>query len=319
MQYSKNLKLNLPERNDQYNLDHWNENTNNLDELVYQNQLDVSQNKNDISKIFNGLDTKNVNDTNSVYYKLMKLIYPVGSLYWSSNNTNPSQLFGGTWSQIKDKFILSAGDTYKNNDIGGSATVTLTVNQIPSHTHTGPSHSHSFTPAGTVSSHSHTMSHTHSFTTSSNGSHNHRALVYTGESRQDIGNMYGYNTDSSSAGNYWCIMGQTSDAPWDGSDDTSVVNTVNKKTAGYARYANWGAKRNNSYKREIIEPTGSHTHTGTTGPASSSKTENTQPTFTGTAGTTGTSGAGNTGATGSSQPHNNMPPYIVKYCWERTN
>ena len=319
MQYSKNLKLNLPERNDQYNLDHWNENTNNLDELVYQNQLDVSQNKNDISKIFNGLDTKNVNDINSVYYKLMKLVYPVGSLYWSSNNTNPSQLFGGTWSQIKDKFILSAGDTYKNNDIGGSATVTLTVNQIPSHTHTGPSHTHSFTPSGTVSSHRHTMSHTHTFTTASSGSHNHRALVYTGEVRQGIEYMYAHNSNSDHIGNYWCIAGQSSDSPWDAPDDTSVVNTTDNKTAGYARYANWGSKRNNSYKREIIESAGAHTHTGTTNEASSSKTVEATPTFTGTAGTTGPAGTGNTGATGSSQSHNNMPPYIVKYCWERTN
>ena len=264
--------------------------------------------------------------------------HPVGSLYWSSKNTNPSQLFGGTWTQIKDKFILAAGDTYVNGATGGEATVTLTVNQIPSHTHTGPSHTHSFTPSGTVSSHTHTgpshthsftpsgtvashthtISHTHSFTTAEGGSHNHRALVYTGESRQDIGNMYGYNTDSDDAGNYWCITGQTSDNPWDGSDDTSVVNMQTKKTAGYARYANWGAKRNNSYKRAIIEAAGSHTHTGTTGGASASNTGAATPTFTGKAGTTGAAGTGNTGATGGGSSHNNMPPYIVKYCWERT-
>ena len=74
MQYSENLKLNLPERNDQFNIDDWNENTNNLDELIYQNQLNISQNQSDISEIFNGLGNKNVDDANSVYYKLMKLI-----------------------------------------------------------------------------------------------------------------------------------------------------------------------------------------------------------------------------------------------------
>jgi hypothetical protein len=286
--------------------------------------------------------------------------HPVGSLYWSSKNTNPSQLFGGTWTQLKDKFILAAGDTYTNGATGGAATVTLTVNQIPSHTHTGPSHTHSFTPSGTVSSHSHTMSHTHSFTpsgtvsshshtgpshthsftTSSNGSHNHRALVYTGEARTDVGNMYGFNTNSSAAHNYWCIAGQSAPQPWDASDDISVVNTTDIRTSGYARYANWGAKRNNSYKRQIIETAGAHTHTGTTaaagtgntgaatptftgkagttGASSAGNTGAATPTFTGTAGTTGAAGTGNTGSTGGGSSHNNMPPYIVKYCWERT-
>lgn len=53
----------------------------------------------------------------------------------SVNNTNPSTLFGGTWEQIKDKFILSCGDTYNAGTTGGEATVTLTTNQIPAHTH----------------------------------------------------------------------------------------------------------------------------------------------------------------------------------------
>lgn len=206
---------------------------------------------------------------------VLEAVYPIGSLYWSSNDKDPSTLFGGTWTQIKDTFILSAGDTYKNNDIGGSATVTLTVNQIPSHTHT--------------------IKHTHSFTTSSDGSHNHRALVYTGEARQGIGYMYAYNTDAGDIGSYWCIAGQSAADPWDGSDDISVTKAKDSKSAGYARYANWGAKRNNSYKREIIEAGGSHTHKGTTAEAS----------------------VNNTGGTGSSQSHNNMPPYVVKYCWER--
>ena len=49
------------------------------------------------------------------------LIYPVGSIYMSVNSTNPSTLFGGTWEQIKDKFLLSCGDTYANGSTGGSA------------------------------------------------------------------------------------------------------------------------------------------------------------------------------------------------------
>lgn len=41
----------------------------------------------------------------------LNLVYPVGSIYWSSNNTNPATLFGGTWQQIKDRFVLAAGDS----------------------------------------------------------------------------------------------------------------------------------------------------------------------------------------------------------------
>lgn len=63
------------------------------------------------------------------------LIYPVGSIYMSVNSTNPSTLFGGTWEQIKDKFLLSCGDTYSNGSTGGEATHTLTVDEIPSHNH----------------------------------------------------------------------------------------------------------------------------------------------------------------------------------------
>lgn len=59
------------------------------------------------------------------------LIYPVGSVYISVNSTDPGVLFGGTWQQIKDKFLLSAGDTYAAGSTGGSAKATL-----PSHTHT---------------------------------------------------------------------------------------------------------------------------------------------------------------------------------------
>lgn len=50
-------------------------------------------------------------------------IYPVGSVYMSVNNVNPSTIFGGTWEQIKDKFLLACGDTYNNGETGGSATI----------------------------------------------------------------------------------------------------------------------------------------------------------------------------------------------------
>lgn len=61
--------------------------------------------------------------------------YPVGSYYWSSNSTSPALIFGGTWEQVKDKFVLAAGDTYTVDATGGEATHTLTTDEIPSHYH----------------------------------------------------------------------------------------------------------------------------------------------------------------------------------------
>lgn len=58
-------------------------------------------------------------------------VYPVGSIYMSVNNTNPSTLFGGTWVQIKDRFLLAAGDTYKAGSTGGEATHKLTKDEMP--------------------------------------------------------------------------------------------------------------------------------------------------------------------------------------------
>ena len=57
-------------------------------------------------------------------------IYPIGSIYMSINETNPSELFGGEWEQIKDKFLLACGTTYSNGATGGSADAVVVT-----HTH----------------------------------------------------------------------------------------------------------------------------------------------------------------------------------------
>lgn len=85
----------------------------------------------------------NVYDKNEVYNKneIFDVIYPVGSIYMSVNYTNPSVLFGGTWEQIQDRFLLASGNTYSAGSTGGEATHTLTVNEMPSHNHS-PSNRH---------------------------------------------------------------------------------------------------------------------------------------------------------------------------------
>ena len=237
----------------------------------------------------------------------LNLVYPIGSIYWSSNNTNPGTLFGGTWVQIKDRFILTAGDSYSNGATGGAATVTLTVSNMPSHTHsftpsgnvgshthTGPSHTHSFTPSGTVSSHHHTgPSHSHSLI-------NGTAKVATSTSTyitHYISQYSNYN-GASRAGDHLDIT-----------DDS---------------------------EREKISITASSTSTstisGSTEAAGTGDTGDTAPSFSGTAGNTGAAGtgntaetapsftgtAGNTSSSGSGSSFFILPPYIVKYCWERT-
>ena len=61
---------------------------------------------------------------------LLNLIYPIGSIYTTTDGTfNPNTTFGGTWQQIKDVFLLAAGDTYTGGTTGGSA-------DLQAHTHT---------------------------------------------------------------------------------------------------------------------------------------------------------------------------------------
>ena len=51
---------------------------------------------------------------------------------------------------LRDRFIVGVGTTYVVGDTGGAASVTLTVNQIPAHTHSGSS--------GAAGAHNHTAS-----------------------------------------------------------------------------------------------------------------------------------------------------------------
>ena len=70
--------------------------------------------------------------------EIMLGLYPVGSIYMSVNSTSPASLFGGTWEQLQDRFLLAAGSTYSAGSTGGEAEHTLTIDEIPSHSHDMP-------------------------------------------------------------------------------------------------------------------------------------------------------------------------------------
>lgn len=234
---------------------------------------------------------------------LLNLVYPVGSIYWSSNNTNPGTLFGGTWTQIKDKFVLACGDTYNTTGAtGGASTVTLSINNMPSH-------DHRFTPSGNVSSHSHGMaSHTHTFTPSGNvSSHSHtlnsgNTSISGTKTTAGFRSVYhkheglcgGYNIGyGDSTGNHNALYAVTTES----SDKCSgYVKTDQVQVTGYL----YGSTDSSTPKF-----TGT---AGTTGKATG-YTDSSTPTFSGTSGITSSVGRGTSFSI--------MPPYIVKYCWER--
>lgn len=103
-------------------------------ELVYTDEDD-----NDIQLTKAGKVCLNQVDLASVA-GIMDLIYPVGSVVTLGVSTNPATLYGvGTWTAIAGKVIVGIDATQTEfdtlNETGGAKTHTLTVGEIPSHTH----------------------------------------------------------------------------------------------------------------------------------------------------------------------------------------
>lgn len=117
------------------------------------------------------LDVAGDINTDTAYYvngtKLIDLIYPVGSIYITMTNNNPSTLFGGTWSEIKGRFLLGIGRPDANTDnyfgsisgtqynvglgtTGGQDYHTLTTSEIPPHNHDVRQRNNSPTPIASM-------------------------------------------------------------------------------------------------------------------------------------------------------------------------
>lgn len=81
--------------------------------------------------------------------QILDFVYPVGSIYITLNVTNPAYLFGGTWEKIDGKFLLASDDklrfvdditavtpgTYRAGSTGGEEYHTLTIDEMPLHSH----------------------------------------------------------------------------------------------------------------------------------------------------------------------------------------
>lgn len=71
---------------------------------------------------------------------VVDIIYPIGSIYLSVNNVNPSSVFGGTWEAWGSGKVPVGVDTTQTEfntveKTGGEKTHKLTINEMPSHSH----------------------------------------------------------------------------------------------------------------------------------------------------------------------------------------
>lgn len=76
--------------------------------------------------------------TLSEHQSHLDFFYPVGSYYETSDATfNPNIRWGGTWElETEGQVHIGAGENYEIGDTGGEVTHILTINEMPSHTHT---------------------------------------------------------------------------------------------------------------------------------------------------------------------------------------
>lgn len=256
---------------------------------------------------------------------ILNLVYPVGSIYMSVNSTSPATLFGGTWTQIKDTFLLAAGTNHAAASTGGAETVTLSTSNLPSHnhsvgahahglnshTHSVPAHAHGLNShTHTGPSHSHGLnSHTHSIpalsgTAASAGAHTHGPLSLTGYLLYKLG--VGRNKIAS--GNDYQAF-----------TSTSIDNLGYGETTASAGAHTHSVTTNAGTTGGSTASTAA-AGTGNTGGPSVANTANSSVLTSGTPSTANTanSSAFNTGNTGSGTAVNKMPPYLAVYVWKRT-
>lgn len=67
----------------------------------------------------------------SSWVNALSVFYPVGAYYLSNSSSSPANLLGGTWQSVTSRFLYCSTSI----TTGGENSHTLTVNEMPSHTH----------------------------------------------------------------------------------------------------------------------------------------------------------------------------------------
>ena len=94
------------------------------------NELAIAANAEAIQTLESGIQLGSISIT-----QLLLMAHPIGSIYSSTAATSPADLFGGAWERIKGAFIWGIEDGEQAGITGGEATHTLTVDEMPSHSH----------------------------------------------------------------------------------------------------------------------------------------------------------------------------------------
>ena len=112
-------------------------NKNELDNKIENNTTNINKNAVSINNNTTSISNlTNKENSNNVFLKT----YPVGSIYISTSNTNPSTIYGGTWERYgRGKTLVGLNESETEfsevNKIGGEKTHTLTIDEMPSHFH----------------------------------------------------------------------------------------------------------------------------------------------------------------------------------------
>ena len=93
-----------------------------------------------IKKWFSDLQSTAFTSIASIQSTILNAAYPIGSIYISINNTNPSTYFGGTWVAWGSGRVPVGVNTSDSNfntveKTGGEKTHKLTEAEMPSHSH----------------------------------------------------------------------------------------------------------------------------------------------------------------------------------------